>query len=148
MDSKLQSNIWKITISDVFYRFGIIGSIYILYFTDYLGFGKFHIGLFEGITSLTIVASDLFTGVVADRIGRKNSVLLSNLAFFIMAILLGVAGWISSGLLVILIVSGILNGLEFSFRSGARSALLYDTLIQLNQEKDYLKKFRSSRPLC
>ncbi len=138
MKSNLHSNIWKITLSDVFYRFGVIGSIYILYY-NFLGFEFQHIGLFEGITSLTIVVSDLFTGVIADRIGRKNSVLLSNLAFFIMAILLGIAGWISSGHVVVLIVCGILNGLEFSWRSGARSALLYDTLIQLDQEKDYLK---------
>ena len=138
MVSKLQSNIWKITVSDILYRFGVIGAIYILYF-NYLGYNFQYIGLYEGITSLTIVASDLFTGVIADRLGRKNSVLLSNFAFFIMAILLGVTSWISSGLLVILIVCGILNGLEFSFRSGARQALLYDTLIQLNQERDYLK---------
>jgi MFS family permease len=138
MESKLRSNIWKIAISDVFYRFGVIGSIYILYFR-YLGYTSFHIGLFEGITSITIVASDLFTGVIADRIGRKNSVLFSNIAFFILAILLGVSEWISDGFIVILIICGILNGLEFSFRSGARAALLYDTLIQMNREINYLK---------
>ena len=56
-----------------------------------------------------------------------------------MALLLGGSIWISNGYWAILIISAVLNGLEFSFRSGAESALLYDTMIQLQQENKYLK---------
>ncbi len=138
MESKLTSNIWKITLSDVLYVFGVINSVRILFFND-LGYNPFHLGMYEVITSITIVASDLFTGVIADRIGRRNSVLISNAAFLLMAIILGISGWFSGGFWTILIVCGILNGLEFSFRSGAKSALIYDTLVQLQREDDYLK---------
>jgi len=138
MESKLSSNIWKITLSNIFYRFGLIGAIYILFFR-FLGYNYLHIGLYEGITSITIVISDLFTGVIADRNGRKFSLILSNVSFLIMAVLLGISNWIYSGYWSILIISGVLNGLEFSFRSGAESALLYDTMIQLQREKDYLQ---------
>jgi len=139
MESPLRSNIWKIALSDVFYSFGIIGSIYILYFNDYLGYNSQSIGLYEAITSITIIATELFTGVIADRIGRKISVLLSNSCFFLFAILLGSAGWIPGGFYTILIFCGVLNGLEFSFRSGAKSALLYDTLLLLHREEEILK---------
>lgn len=138
MNSKIKNNIWKITISNVLYRFGLIGSLYIIYF-NFLGYNSIYIGIFEAITSLTIVASDLFTGVIADRIGRKYSVLLSNASFFLMAILLASKSLFSGGFYTILIVCGILDGLEFSFRSGAKSALLYDTLIQIRREEEYLK---------
>ena len=138
MELKLRANIWKITLSDIFYGFGVTASIRILFFND-LGYSADYLAFFEVITSIMIVLSDLFTGVIADRIGRKNSVLISNMAFLIMAIILGSSMWFSGGFWIILIICGSLNGLEFSFRSGAKSALVYDTLIQLHQEKDYLK---------
>jgi len=138
MNHEIKSNIWKIAVSDALYRFGLIGSLYIIYF-NYLGYNSMYIGIYEAITSLVIVGSDLFTGVIADRIGRKYSVLLSNASFLIMAILLASKSLFSGGFFIVLIFCGILNGLEFSFRSGARSALLYDTLIQLQREEEYLK---------
>ena len=138
MVQNLRNNVWKIALSDVFYRFGVIWSIYILYF-NYLGFNFQHIGLFEGITSFVIVASDLFTGVIADRAGRKLSLLISNVSFLLMTILLAVSNWLPRGSIAIIIICGVLNGLEFSFRSGAKSAFLYDTLLQLNQVEEYLK---------
>lgn len=134
----MKNNIWKIAVSDVFYHFGLIGSLYIIYF-NYLGYDSLYIGIYEAITSLVIVASDLITGVIADKIGRKYSVLLSNTSFLIMAVLLASKSLFSGGFYGVLIFCGILNGLEFSFRSGARSALLYDTLIQIQREEEYLK---------
>jgi MFS family permease len=138
MKENIRSNIWKITVSDVLYGFGIINSIRLLFFND-LGYNSFHLGIYEVVTSITIVASDLFTGVIADRIGRKNSVLISNLSFLLLAIILGTSFLYSGGFWAILISCAVLNGLEFSFRSGAKSALLYDSLIQLEQETQYLK---------
>ncbi|TFG18487.1 MAG: MFS transporter [Promethearchaeota archaeon] len=138
MNHKMKNNIWKIAVSDVFYHFGLIGSLYIIYF-NYLGYDSLYIGIYEAITSLVIVASDLITGVIADKIGRKYSVLLSNTSFLIMAVLLASKSLFSGGFYGVLIFCGILNGLEFSFRSGARSALLYDTLIQIQREEEYLK---------
>ncbi len=40
---------------------------------------------------------------------------------------------------LILLVAGIFSGLDFSFRSGARTALLYDTMVDLNRADDFLK---------
>lgn len=131
---KLNSNIWKITLSEVLFSFGLISAIYILFF-QFIGFTFNDIGLFEAITSIAIIAMDLPTGVLADNIGRKWSVLIANIFMLGMALLLG----FSSGGMFILVFAGLLNGLEFSFKSGAKSALIYDTLKGLKKEDTFLK---------
>lgn len=55
---RLKSNIWKIAISNVLYDIGFINAIYILFF-QFLGFNFSDIGIFEPVTSITIVITDL-----------------------------------------------------------------------------------------
>ncbi|KYK31705.1 MAG: hypothetical protein HXS46_08805 [Theionarchaea archaeon] len=93
LSGNLESNIWKIAASDVLFSFGLINAIYILYF-QFLGFTFEDIGLFEAVTSIVIIATELPTGVLADFVGRKQTVFIAN-AFM----------------------------LVFSFKSGARTAL-------------------------
>ncbi len=50
----MKSNIWKIAVSDVFYRFGFIGSLYIIYF-NYLGYDSLYIGIYEAIALLILI---------------------------------------------------------------------------------------------
>jgi len=91
--------------------------------------------LFEAFTSVAIVVTDLPSGVLADSFSRKWTVFIANVFWLLMALLLG----FSSGGVVIIILAGLLNGLEFSFKSGAETALLYDTIKELNREEEYLK---------
>ena len=119
----VESNIWKIAVSDILFGFGLINAIYILFF-QYLGFQFNEIGLFEAVTSVVIITTELPTGVLADFAGRKWTVFSANVFMLLFALLLG----FSSGSLFVIILAGIFSGLEFSLRSGARTALLYDTL--------------------
>jgi len=132
--NNLQKNILIIALSDFFYNFGLIWAIYILYFR-YLNYGFQEIGLFEAICSITIVLTELATGALADIIGRRNTVILGNISMLILALVLG----LGSGGTLILIIAGVFDGLDFSFRSGARTALLYDTMIDLNRADEFLK---------
>ncbi|MHA1647640.1 MAG: MFS transporter [Promethearchaeota archaeon] len=133
-DNDLQKNIVKIALSDFFYNFGLIWAIYLLYFR-FLNYEFQEIGLFEAICSITIVLTELASGSLADIIGRRNTVILGNISMLILSLVLG----LGSGGTLILIIAGIFNGLDFSFRSGARTALLYDTMIELNRADDFLK---------
>ncbi len=133
-NDNLQKNILKIALSDFFYNFGLIWAIYILYFR-YLNYDFQEIGLFEAICSITIVLTELATGSLADIIGRRNTVILGNISMLILALVLG----LGQGGILILIIAGIFDGLDFSFRSGARTALLYDTMIELNRADEFLK---------
>ncbi|MHA2497438.1 MAG: hypothetical protein ACXAEI_18350, partial [Candidatus Hodarchaeales archaeon] len=75
--NKLEANLWKITISDVLFQTWFISAIYILSF-QFLGFNFSAIGLFEAITSLAIILTDLPTGALGDNIGRKWMVFIAN----------------------------------------------------------------------
>lgn len=131
---RLQSNIWKIAVSDVLFSFGLISAIYILFF-QFLGFNFEDIGLFEAVTSVVIITTELPTGVLADFVGRKWTVFAANTFMLLFALLLG----FSSGGILIIILAGLFSGLEFSFKSGAKTALLYDTLKVLKREEEFLK---------
>ncbi len=134
LSRKLESNIWKIAVSDILFSFGLITAIYILYF-QYLGFSFNDIGLYEAIISTVIITTELPTGVLADFIGRKWCVFTANTFMLLFALVMG----FSSGGMLVIVVAGLFNGLEFSFKSGARTALLYDTLKELERENDFLR---------
>jgi len=131
---QLKSNIWKIALSNVLYDIGFINAIYILFF-QFLGFTFSDIGIFEAVTSITIVIIDLPSGSIADSIGRRWAVFIANIFMLMMVMLLS----LSSGGITVILIAGILSGLEFSFKSGANTALLYDTLKHLDREEDFLK---------
>ncbi|UYP44803.1 hypothetical protein NEF87_001088 [Candidatus Lokiarchaeum ossiferum] len=130
----MNSNLRKLACSHIAYRIGFINAIYILFF-QYIGFTFESIGVFEAITSITILLVDIPSGVFADRQGRKNSILLSYFSWFLLMILFA----ISSANWIILICAGILNGCDFAFRSGADSALIYDILQSEGQSDTFLK---------
>lgn len=121
-------------ISEGFFNLSFISSIYILFFFT-KGYTFSDIGLFEMVTSLTIILTDLPSGVLADLVGRKKLIIFANLCLIIMLIIL----IFNKGGLLILIIAGILNGLEFSSKSGSKSALLYDILLAEGEESNFLK---------
>jgi MFS family permease len=108
--------------------------LYILFF-QFLGFTFNDIGFYEAVISIVIITTELPTGVLADSMGRKWSVFFANTFMLMFALFLG----FSTGGVSIIVCAGILNGLEFSFKSGAQTALLYDTLMVLKREDDFLK---------
>ena len=130
----MNKNLRKLAYSHIAYRIGFINAIYILFF-QYIGFTFESIGLFEAITSITILLVDIPSGILADRRGRKISILCSYISWFL---LMGVFA-VSSANWIILILAGILNGCDFSFRSGADSALIYDLLASEGQSGTFLK---------
>ncbi|MFX0115496.1 MAG: MFS transporter [Candidatus Hodarchaeota archaeon] len=132
--AKLEGNLWKIAVAEILFNSWLISAIYILFFL-FLGYSFADIGLFEAITSIVIVITDLPTGALADSIGRKWAVFIANFFMLLMVLLLG----FSTGGLIVIIMAGALNGLEFSFKSGANTALLYDTLKQLGKEEEFLR---------
>ena len=85
---KLQFNLWKFLIVKLTCNFSLISAIYILYF-QYLEYTFQDIGLFEGITSLTILLLELPSGILADHLGRKWLIFGGNLAIVGLAILFG-----------------------------------------------------------
>lgn len=111
----------------------IIGPILVLFLTA-KGLTFTEIMLLQSISSISIFFFEVPTGAVADKLGRKYSVLIG--AFLWGA---GLLFYVVGHSFFIFALSEITFSLGSAFKSGADNALIYDSLKMLNREKDYQK---------
>ena len=101
-------------------------------FYEFNGLDLQDIMTLKSVYSLSVVLFEIPSGYLADRLGRKNTL--------IAGAILGTAGYVvysvSFGFTGFLVAELVL-GAGLSMVSGADSALLYDTLSHHNHEKDY-----------
>ncbi len=90
--------------------------------------------LLQSIYSIFIVAFQFPTGYFADVYGRKMSIFLGNLLYF-----LGIFVYSIGHNFFQFVIAEILLAIGFSFFSGADSALVYESLMELKREKEYKK---------
>ena len=87
----------------------------------------------SGFMILNLLA-EIPTGMFADKMGRKWSLILSYIpGIFLMPIFI-----LSDSFVICLIIMS-LGGIWTAFASGADSAILYDTLLGLEREKEFKK---------
>lgn len=98
-------------------------GIWVIYLLEERGVTLGQVLLFEALYSLTIVVTELPTGMVADRFGRRMSLVVGTAAgvFAMFAF-----GWGTS--LVVLLSAYALFGLAETGYSGADTAILFDSL--------------------
>ncbi len=80
--------------------------------------------------------SEVPTGYVSDRFGRKSSIVLSS---FVLAISTGIFA-VAHGI-NLFILAAVVEGVGFSLLSGADDAFVYDTLKERRQEAEYKKTY-------
>ncbi len=98
------------------------------------GLGMKDVMLLQGVYSITIVILEIPSGYFADVIGRKKTIVIGAFMGF-----LGFLTYsLSFGFWGFLLAETIL-GIGQSFISGSDSALLYDTLLDLKREGEYIK---------
>jgi len=90
--------------------------------------------ILQAVYSLTIAILEIPSGFFADSYGRKNSILISTFFSFIGYIILSTYSGFNEYL-----IAEILLGIGGSLISGADSAIIYDTLIELDDEDSYTK---------
>jgi MFS family permease len=90
--------------------------------------------LLQGVYSITIVVLEIPSGYFADVLGRRKTLLIGAVFGFFgfMTYSVGHGFW---GFLI----AEIILGLGQSLISGADSALLYDSLLDMKREKEYIK---------
>ncbi len=128
---KLKSNIWKFYLFDVFASMFFAIPIIVLFWQDN-GLSLTEVMLLQSFFSVLIFLFEIPTGYFADLYGRKNSLFISGIAFFL-AILIYSLG--SS--FTLFLFAEFFFALAVAFNSGAAEAFLYDTLVDLKQEKRY-----------
>ena len=110
-----------------------ITPIRILYLTSF-GLTYAQIGLMELAAAIVIVLLEIPSGVFADFVGRKTARIIS----YVLSIIAFTCLSFGSSA-PIFIFGWAISGAADAFQSGANDALIYDTLKEINREKDYLK---------
>ncbi|MCM1258511.1 MAG: MFS transporter [Roseburia sp.] len=107
-------------------------SIWVLYLA-FCGLNLAEIGVLEGIYHFTSVVCEIPSGVVADLLGRKRSMILSRVCAAISCILmlLSESFWLFA-------LSFIIQAMGNNFNSGSEEALVYDSMKYLGQEEEYI----------
>jgi len=89
----------------------------------------------KGIYSVAVVILEIPSGYLADVWGRKKSLILGAILGFLGFVIYSFSDDFTGFLIAELIL-----GIGSSFISGSDSAMLYDSLLKMNREKDYLKQ--------
>lgn len=127
----MNKNIRIMGLLNLLMDFKLYGAFAIIYYSELSNSMMLGMSIF----SITMIASAVFefpTGIIADKIGRKNTVIMGCINSLIYAIILAfTTSYIG------LVVSAIFEGLERSFFSGNNSAFIFDNLKQNGKESEY-----------
>ncbi len=126
------ANIWKLFLYTFLMEFQLWWPIWVVYLLEMRGFSLTEISLLGGPFWLVMVLAQVPTGAVADRWGRKWSLLLGTVFFSWSIIVFG----LSSNYALVLI-SYLGWAIALTFQSGAGGALLFDSLRALGREDDF-----------
>ncbi|MEX2158332.1 MAG: MFS transporter [Dehalococcoidia bacterium] len=127
-----EANIWKSYAFQFLQSFQLWWPIWVLYLTDMRGFSLTQVSGLEALFWLVIVLAEVPTGAVADRFGRRTSLMLSAASTTTAILVFGLATnyWI-------VLVSYVAWGFGLTFQSGADSALVFESLKAVGRERDY-----------
>ena len=133
----------------VYYLFyGVSGfliwmPIWVIYLQEFRGMSLTQIGSIEAIFWITVVIAEVPTGAVADRWGRRVSLVLGGAMFCV-----GSVVFAFSSTYVVLLVAYLTIAVAMTMYSGAGHALVYDTLRQLGRTEEYEKHIGRSEAMA
>jgi MFS family permease len=129
----IEKNVWTYYFYSTFSELLILGPILVLFLTA-KGLTFTEIMLLQSISAISVFFFEVPTGAVADKLGRKYSILIGA---FLWAI--GLLLYVVGKNFLVFALSEITFSLGSAFKSGADSALIYDSLKMLKREKEYQK---------
>jgi len=113
--------------------FGFFWPVFTV-FLLYRGLSYTQIGTLGSLSAALVVAGEIPTGYVGDRIGRRNSLLVGSVL-----LTTSVLGFVVARSFAAFVVLWTLWGLGLAFRSGSGDAWLYDTLREHLREERYTR---------
>jgi len=129
----IQANIWKLYVIKASKWMMLFMPIIWLFYKEN-GLTVKDLFIIQAINSLLVAITEIPSGYVADVLGRKNSLIIGTffgcLGFIIYSLSFSFEGFLSATLCL---------GFGQSFISGSDTALMYDSLKELNREKDFIK---------
>ena len=122
----------------VFYVFNFAAGffiwlpIWILYLLETRGLSLTQVALMEGVFWITVIITEVPTGAIADRFGRRISLALGGFGFTIASIVFALADTFA-----ILLVSYLLMATALTLFTGSGPALVFDTLRHLRRTREF-----------
>jgi len=129
-ESRYRTNIPKAYTYDFLKNFMLFSGVLVPFFTQWGGIKFSQIMILQAVFTLGMFLFEIPTGVVADRYGRKTSLILSGV-FTALAVLV----YSSHPSFPVFIAGELLWAVGVTLASGADTALVYDSLIQTGEEK-------------
>ena len=127
------SNIWKLYVIKALRWFLLAMPIAVIFFQSN-GLSLSQVMTLQGIYSLTIAIMEIPSGYLADRFGRKQTLVFGTIFSFFGFLIISTsfAFWP-------FLFGELLLGIGASFISGADSAMLYDSLLESKKKELYTK---------
>lgn len=133
-DMAFEANIWKSYLYRFLMNFQLWWPIWVIYLQEDRGLSLTQITLLDTPFFLLIVLAEIPTGAIADRFGRRTSLMLGSGMFALAIAIFGVAE--SYGVILLAYTAW---GLGLTFQSGADSAILYDSMKRAGRENEFQK---------
>lgn len=127
----IEKNVKLYYLYSTFAELLILGPILVLFLTA-KGLSFTEIMLLQSISSISVFFFEVPTGAVADKLGRKYSILIGASLWA-----LGLLFYVIGKSFFVFALSEITFSLGSAFKSGADTALIYDSLKMLKREKEF-----------
>lgn len=132
--SRYRRNI-KLDYYTIFFRnFNLTHGIWVFFLGTVKGFSLFEIGLFEGLFHFSSIIMEVPTGIYADVFGRRNSRIISIIVYILYVVII-----LTSNNFYLIGFGFFLCGLSYTFESGSGEALIFDSLKEIGEERNYKK---------
>ncbi|GIU69314.1 MAG: MFS transporter [Candidatus Woesearchaeota archaeon] len=141
----IKSNIWKMYLVNFLRNLQFFGAVAIPFFLEWAKISYTRIFILEAFFMFWIFVLEIPTGFIADKYGRKVSIILGGL---FSAISISIFGFINNYWAFFL--AEFIGAFGFTLLSGADKALIYDSLIQTKNDKDakvFLSRYESAGTL-
>lgn len=134
MNPSVRGNIWRLTAMSGIRGFLLIMPIIVLFFQEN-GLSMRDIFIVEAAFSVAIILFEIPSGYFADKLGKRFALLIGAVLTFVSYIMYSMATgfWPIFGAEVVM-------GIGYAFVSGADSALLYDSLVEMGEADTYKKR--------
>lgn len=139
---KIRRNILLFKLNCFFGDLWPLSALAIVYFEQITGSYATALGVFS-IANIVQSLTEVPTGIISDKMGRKNTMVTSAFIFFLCFIVFALAG--NFGQSYLFVCGGVMWGIAEAFNSGTDDALMYETMQQLRKEGKYDIVYARSR---
>lgn len=134
--SRYRANIWKLYLFQFFLYFQLWWPIWVIYLQEERGFSLGQVALLDVPFWLSIVLLQIPAAALADRWGRKPTLLLGALSMSLAVTVFGIAPSFP-----LILTSYLIWGVAMVLLNGPDSAFLYDSLRALGRQEEYQKLY-------